>query len=294
MLKLLENKAINRDAWNKCIAKSKNELPYAYTWFLDIVSPSWEAFVWGDYEYVMPLPIKKKYGIKYLVQPPFSQQLGIFSEKIISFEIINTFIKAIPYKNVLLNLNEQNHFDGVLCPNYLLSLNDDYKILYANFSTNTKRNLKKKLTKEFSIKEDLSLHSFLDLCKKQSYWNSNYQNVVEKIIVSACKNKVGHMLGLVTSSGELLAACFLLKSSHRIIYHIAASTDQGKATFAMYHLVNYIIKKYAGTGLLIDFEGSKVEGVARFYKSFGAKKVNYYRIEKGLLKYIFRLNVFKK
>jgi hypothetical protein len=42
------------------------------------VAQSWDALIWGDYEFVMPLTPKRKWGITYLYQPTFCQQLGIF------------------------------------------------------------------------------------------------------------------------------------------------------------------------------------------------------------------------
>jgi hypothetical protein len=61
------------------IARSFNGIVYAYSWYLDIVSPGWDALVKDDYKSVMPLTWRKKYGIKYLYQPFFTQQLGVFS-----------------------------------------------------------------------------------------------------------------------------------------------------------------------------------------------------------------------
>lgn len=295
MIRLLKNRAINRRAWNDCIAKSKNEMPYAYTWFLDAVSPMWEALVWNNYDYVMPLPVKKKCGLKYIAQPFFTQQLGVFSPKAITPDILEAFLKAVPYRNVLLNLNEQNASEyGIAHPNHLLNLSATYEMLYAGFATNTKRNLKKKTNLEFCVKEQISLSDFLKLCQEQPFWKSKFRPLAENIINAAFENKAGQILGITTSDDKLLAACFLLKSSHRIIYHMAASSIEGKANFAMFHLIDYIIKKNAGNKLWLDFEGSRVDGIARFYKGFGAKKVDYYRIENGMLVSFFRWNAFKK
>jgi hypothetical protein len=48
----------------------------------------------------------------------------------------------------------------------------------------------------------------------------------------------------------------------------------------MFYLVDYIIRKEAAKDKLLDFEGSKIEGVARFYKGFGAKYHPYYILKK--------------
>ena len=48
----------------------------------------------------------------------------------------------------------------------------------------------------------------------------------------------------------------------------------------MFFLVNELIKKHAATNKILDFEGSKVEGVYRFYKGFGAGLRSYYLIKR--------------
>lgn len=72
---------IDRKKWDACIRQSLNGLIYAETVYLDHMAVNWDGLVLGDYEAVMPLTWKKKWGIKYLYQPAFFQQGGIFSSK---------------------------------------------------------------------------------------------------------------------------------------------------------------------------------------------------------------------
>ncbi|MFH1005014.1 MAG: hypothetical protein V1781_05925 [Bacteroidota bacterium] len=105
---------INKKTWDECIEHSQNSLIYAYSWYLDIVCPNWEALVEGDYESVMPLTWEKKYGIRYLFQPYFTQQLGIFSKNKLEKKTIEKFLLSIPtyYKFIEINLNTQNDFQS--------------------------------------------------------------------------------------------------------------------------------------------------------------------------------------
>jgi hypothetical protein len=79
---------IDKKKWDKCISSSKENIIYAFSWYLDCISPNWEAFILEDknrdYLAVMPLPVKKKYGISFLQVPLFAQQLGIFSTQRLS------------------------------------------------------------------------------------------------------------------------------------------------------------------------------------------------------------------
>ena len=96
-IQYLKNSEIDRDQWNECIDKSINGLIYAHDWYLDIVSPGWEALILGEYDAVFPLPFLKKYGIPYLSHPFFAQQLGVFYKKE-NKAVVDRFIKALPIK----------------------------------------------------------------------------------------------------------------------------------------------------------------------------------------------------
>ncbi len=113
MIRYLEHEQIDKKKWDDCIARSFNSIIYAFSWYLDIVSEDWDALVEDDFERVMPLTQHKKLFTNYLSQPPFTQQLGIFSIKKLNSEIIDDFIRAIPlrFRFVEINLNSNNKLE---------------------------------------------------------------------------------------------------------------------------------------------------------------------------------------
>ena len=62
----------------------------------------------------------------------------------------------------------------------------------------------------------------------------------------------------------------LLIDSKRITYLIPVASAFGKKNGAATLLVDQIIKKYRHSHQILDFEGSMISGVAKFYESFGA------------------------
>ena len=110
MIKLLKHNEINKIRWDECVKKSFNGNVYALSWYLDVVHHNWDALVENDYERVMPLPSSIKFGISYMFQPFFVQQLGVFSSTQLSQETVDNFIKAIPqkYRLVQYRLNSYN------------------------------------------------------------------------------------------------------------------------------------------------------------------------------------------
>jgi len=81
MIRHLRHSEIDKEKWDAALSKCHQPLLFAQSWYLDLVSPKWGALIRGDYEEMMPLPVKSKFGFKYLVQPNFTAQLGVFSTK---------------------------------------------------------------------------------------------------------------------------------------------------------------------------------------------------------------------
>ena len=72
-IKHLKYYEIDKSKWDNIVSCSDFSLPYFFSWYLDVVSPGWEALIAEDYSYIMPLTVKIKCGIKYVIQPPFTQ-----------------------------------------------------------------------------------------------------------------------------------------------------------------------------------------------------------------------------
>src|ERR1700678_4772667 len=96
-VRILKRNLIDDTKWNHAIRHASNSLPYAYTWYLDALCSRWVGLVMGDYEFIMPLPIGRKWGLLYVYQPLFCQQLGVFykrrSESVIELMLNTVFRK---------------------------------------------------------------------------------------------------------------------------------------------------------------------------------------------------------
>jgi uncharacterized protein YggL (DUF469 family) len=292
----LQHHEIDLIQWDNCILNACNSLVYAESWFLDIVSPNWEALISGDYEYVMPLPVKKKYGFSFLVQPPLTQQLGVFSLHDIDEDIIMHFVQKIPYRSYHLHLNEQNRYSkGIKQPNFILSLNKDYDMLFSAYSTNTKRNVKKANSYNIKIKTDLSVNEFFRFYHSVE---KNYANLPETKMSRLIKESLSR--GKVTLHGaynihhELISVLCLLHSSQRLIYLLPVSNKEGKNSLAMFRIVDEIIQKYENQNSVFDFAGSSVSNIARFYQGFNAEMQPYLTVKHWSINDIIRYLFFWK
>ena len=101
MIKHLRHNEVDKKKWDDCIDNAFNGIIYAYSWYLDIVCPTWDALIEDDYEKVMPLTHNNKLGISYLYPPLFTQQLGVFSKISLSSSDVENFISIGRLKDFL-------------------------------------------------------------------------------------------------------------------------------------------------------------------------------------------------
>ena len=295
MIRYLKNNEINTEKWDECIMNSFNGIVYAYSWYLDIVHETWDALVEGDYERVMPLPVSEKWGISYIFQPFFVQQLGVFSKSILTPDIVQSFIQHIPdkYKLVDINLNSYNMLDSSKLDvfnnkNHVLDLINKYPILSGKYASNTKRNLKKSQKQKLSLVKGIKPENLIQLFKTnkgkeiKNWGEAEYQRLHRLIYMAIYKGR-GLVYGVFGEHNQLCAGAFFLKSHNRLIFLFSATDKLGKETAAMTYLIDSVIQEFSPGKLVLDFEGSNDKNLARFYKGFGAKEVEYARFRRNNL-----------
>lgn len=278
----LRHNDIDFDRWDNTMNLCANRLCYAYSWFLNIVSPNWEALVSEDFNFLMPLPVKRKYKIPYIVQPLLAQQLGVFSAIEIDDEVLQLFIKSIPYYSYEINLNENNKHEEVICrKNYILKLNNSYLILKTQFSKNTIRNIEKAKKLKINIEQNVSIDEYLNLYYSvEKQFKSSDKNVLQQLLTEGINRNQVTIYGAYDNDKQLIAAVCIFLTEQRLTYLFPVSSTEGKQSSAMFLIINQLVKEYAEKNILLDFEGSQIEGIARFYKGFGAVNQPYYVLKK--------------
>ncbi|MFO8054635.1 MAG: GNAT family N-acetyltransferase [Bacteroidales bacterium] len=283
----LEHKDINMQKWDECIDGSVNVLPYAYSWYLDTVSPSWKAIVDDGYQAVFPLTGKQKYGVHYLAQPPFTQQLGLFAKCLISEELLSEFINKIPafYKLVEINLNAFNKpgkipYKTLEYINLELPLLASYEQISKGYSKNLKRNLKKARQKDLHLVSQVNPAEVIRMFRLNrgrhiKTLKKNDYLTLEQLIYKMGKRGYVELHGVFTGRSSLCAAAVFIRSKHRLIFLFSALNDEGRQVGAMPFLLDEVIRKFSGKTMILDFEGSNDANLARFYRSFGANEVKY-------------------
>lgn len=287
MIRVLSHVDIDYERWNSVVAGSGNPHIYAYTSFLDVVCPLWKGAVLGDYDAVLPLTEKKKFGIRYLVQPRFSQQYDIFSIRTLSDLERDMFLKIVlRYPSVRLCFSHTMFGNEKRRNNYVLDLSASYDSLRVRYSENTKRNIKKATERGLVCSQSSLTEATLDFffqCDERNLYRQQ-KTLVQSLLASHNVETY-----TVTKDGMYVAVAFFLFSDSRLYYLFPASSYLGHECSAMFLLVDTIIKEYSGQQVVLDFEGSDLSGVRRFYEGFGATCEPYYSVEHHVLSFIGKI-----
>ena len=292
-LQILKRKEIDERKWDALINSSVDSLPYALSHYLD--AENWEALVLNDYEAVMPLVWLRKFGFKCLYQPYYCQQLGIFSKQILNRETMKEMLVATQkflYININLNPSGKiiaDEFSFKKKKNLLLDLNKEYSTIRKNYSENHKRNISKAEKNELQFSEDVELKQFQEFyLKNVNRKKENFKPQHERFFKSLTKTLIANGTGKIfitkNQKGELAAAVMLLFHQNRIINIINTTSIEGKKSGASHFLFNSIIQKFSNRQNILDFEGSSIPTIARFYEGFGAHEEIFYKYHTTLIK----------
>jgi len=305
MIRYLRNSEIDKNSWDECIENAENGIIYANSWYLDIVSPNWDALVMDNYTTVMPLPRLSKFGIHYIFTPKFTQQLGVIGKEI-SQKIIDIFILSIPQKFRLVNLNMNEHdtipggdFTIQKRQNFKLQIDRPYEKILDGYNRNCKRNLLSAEKSKCMISENIGVEEFSKFIKQNVTGQLDKVSakdfiLLQNITTECLKRKRAEIISIRDEIGTLLAAGSFLYSKDRLIFSVCASSPVGKKNHAMYMLVDHQIRKYAGKFAWYDFSGSNIKGVAYFNSTFGAQSAFYHTLIVNRLPLIIKLITGRK
>ncbi|MCI5057125.1 MAG: GNAT family N-acetyltransferase [Flavobacteriales bacterium] len=286
MLKLIKNNDINRDKWDATIRSSLHKNPYGYTFYLDTAFSDWQGLVLNDYAAIVPIISKEKLGFKYLRQPLFCQQLGIYSRTQILKDQLESIglwlIQNYSYADINWNVDLNSDLVKSERRNNILDLSSDYETLQSQYSKNHLRNIKKfqKSGGTFNIDQQYPIIADLFEKNKGASINTPAKFYSEFLRLASAFNKKNAIQAYkAVIDNELVAGLVTIKIEDFYILMLTASNEKGKKCGAMHALIDYFIRSNCDKSNTLDFEGSDNDNLSRFYKGFGAKDSIYLQIK---------------
>lgn len=280
-IQYLQHHQVDKRAWDACVDSAPNGIIYAYSWYLDAMSTAWDALVLGDYEAVMPLPYRQKWGIHYIYQPFLTAQLGLFGKEI-NKDLLENFFQAIPkkFKYWDFSLNSGNVFSLKSYTlyqrnNFVLDLFPTYETLALKYRDNTRRNIKRSYTFNLVVKKGIPLDDVIRLNQQQSVqqkqaFGDDEYNRFRTLFHILKQEGNAETYGVFSPSNELVASVAFVYSHNRAYYLLVGNHPNSRALGASHRLIDAFIFDHAARPLLLDFEGSDIPSLAFFYSSFGS------------------------
>jgi hypothetical protein len=299
MIVYLKNSEIDKEQWDSCIKASRSLKPYAYSWYLDIMAPGWEALIDDDYDSVFPIPARKRFGIKYIATPIFLQQLGAFSPDKSSENSINEFLDYMPefYRLVDLCIGQKvarKEFTLMERSNFELDLTIPYEKLWNNFQSDCRRNIEKALTKKIELAYDITPGELIDLfitLKERTIKGIKLRDFqrLNNLMDYCLKSKKGRIIGVRAARNKIVFGLFIIETSGYINLFFTLNTPESRERRINYFVINEIIKAKASNKIILDFAGSSIPSIATFMSSFGSSNNPYYRIYRNTLPWPIRM-----
>ena len=299
MIHYVKRKDLELVKYNDCIAHSIQSRIYAFSWYLDVVADNWDVLVLNDYEAVMPIPLRRKYGVKYVYPPFWLLELGVFSLKdSVNYNAFFSFLLG-KFKSIELRLSTKKSLEAsesFLIEKQLqtLSIKEEYEAIFKGYRKDRKKDLRKSKKIDFIEKWNDDPEKLIQLFKANVGQRTPYivdkdYKVLAELMKICIEKRVGEVLSIYNSESKLVASGFFLKHKKEVTI-LVSSTDfdnrkNGENTF----LIDRAIYKYQKAFETFNFGGSSMQPIAKYFLSFGAKTSQYQEIKYNNLPFLIKL-----
>lgn len=330
LLRFLTRRQLDNAAWNQCVSDAPNSLVYGHTWYLDAVTYlpdwTWEGLIRqhvpepvagqassGQYEAVLPVPLRRRWGRWVVYQPLFCQFLAIFSKYPVDAE---PFLRAVyeRYKHA-----SKWH---LLLDRPLAGLPDQvrWQVLYTHvlpladgtdsYTADRRMNLRRAVRRIGNV-PDWQVLSSTDVEPLLRLFRDNHAPEIGvgewaydlfRVVFAAIQQHGLGTLHYAYASGQIVAGAFFVEQHGRVIYLFNAANADGRRLNARSVLIDALIRegqKKATTAMppirpVLDFESPEKPGVVSFYESFGAEPQSYIAFSWSRLTWLERVGKWVK
>jgi hypothetical protein len=274
---------------------------FAFSWFLDVVSPGWDALVDDDYETVMPLPHTGFLNHTVIRQPHWAGSLGIYSAGLLKSGTIESFLDAVPerFSSINMYLNKYNRLSGNekflkrWQKSYELDLINDYQKIRSRYSADVISKLeqseKEKLTIIRGLQPNEIINLYISSTVKRPGMKKSKEDALRRIISSAIRFKMGELYGIYSATNTICGAGFFIWSHNKVYLLFRALTHVGMQANAQYYLIDQFIRQHAGKNTVLNLEYMKTRNEEHMCLGFGAKECLYPEIKINTLPWYLKL-----
>jgi hypothetical protein len=293
-INIIPSHKIDAVKWDVCVAANNGGLIYAQYHYLNTICSNWSAVVFGNYQAILPLPWRKKFGITYFYAPAFMQQLGLIGqiEGLSSKQLFTSIRSIAKLGDLFFNYTNEWVFtkhNYILKNNYTIKLAQDYLSIASKYSKDLIQNLQKAEKTNYQYLTDTAISNTISLF--QSQYGNRFKQITptdftnfERICLQLQQNQQCYIRFIKdTSSEKKLATALLLKDQKRLYLVMNSTSNEGRKASANHLLIDRILHEFSGQNLIFDFEGSNLDGVKTFYKNYHPENQPYFHLQVGML-----------
>lgn len=312
MLRFLSRSEVDPVAWDACVTASWQQIMYGYSWYLDAVAGGgrwrWVGLVLVDeagmYRAVMPVPLRRKFGVWVVHQPLFCQFLDVFSpdKTLDEWPFLQAVQQRYRYGSVL-GIRPYPHpslnFDLVReRTTHLLDLSVGYETIARHYTRDRQRNLRRAVDYGWRVTDSIDPEPLLTLFRNHhadgidggvGEWAYN----ILRRLIQALQERGLATIRYALGNGQIEAGALFGREGNRIIYLFNAASETGRRGNARTLLIDQVIRanagRDAGKPILFDFESPPKESIVNFYRSFGATEVVFWEVRWSRLTMVERL-----
>jgi hypothetical protein len=259
-------KTIDSERWDACVSARNGEVFSEY-WYWNAVCPSWQAWVKGDYEDVMAIPVEYKWGLIPLMRTPLyvkwiegqDEQLKSRIRKFLGWKRIHTraeISSAQPRAVQMLHLSAQWNPSKELSKNVRKAERENPEVVTSV------------AWKDF--------HAFM--LKFHPYaWPEVQQQRMHALFAAALQKGCAHIVG-IKMRGQWAAMQFYMLRRHKAYLIQNVVSQELRVHEPMSFLLYTLCREWQliHSAVTVNFMGSNNPGVARFNEKFGAETSYYY------------------
>ncbi len=277
-------------------------------WYLDAVAgEDWDVILvekGGEVVGALPIYMRKKFGFRVIVIPPLTQHMGPYIKypkgqkyyRRLSWEkeIINKILDCLPgYDFMSINLYHGitnclpfmwRGFDCRVRYTYVIEKDRILEDIIKEMEVDVRRRLRRAEERGVEVVESEDVEGFYEI-NRETFLRKGMEipygiEVVSKIYKFGRKRGACKILFAVDSEGKRLGAGFFAKDDRSYYYLMSGITEEGRRLGAMDVILMKGISMALEEGFNFDFEGSIVEEIEKFFRSFGARQKIYFNVSK--------------
>jgi lipid II:glycine glycyltransferase (peptidoglycan interpeptide bridge formation enzyme) len=296
-----------KEKYRKFCQKEKNIPIFSKDWWLDSVcgEDNWDVVLVEKGEEIfasLPYVLKKKAIFDIISMPQLTQTMGVYIKyppkqkyyKKLSWEkdMMSKLISGLPKVDMFSQNFDKSitnwlpfywaGFDQTTRYTYVIE-NITIEELEKNLETDIRRRRRKAFEAGVEVYESDDIEKFYELNTmtfSRQGMNVPYSFAFVKNLYESCKKNNTVKMYFAKIDGEVIASNFLVYEENTV-YYLMGGINPEKSNLGGMDVVQFESIKFAlESGRNFDFEGSMIESIEKYFRSFGSFQKPYFNISK--------------